>query len=138
LELQGTVSKVAAFGETVQGLVKYTVRVTMTDVQPSVLIGMSTNVNIVTSTQEGALVVPIAAVQTDTTSGEYVNRVKADGTSEKVKVVSGSVEDNNTVIVTGDLKAGDKLLLGTTTATTTSSGNNRNGGAGGPGLLGGG
>jgi HlyD family secretion protein len=139
LELQGLVSKVAAYGETVQGLVKYTVRVTMDKVNPSVLIGMTTNVNIVTSTQEGALVVPIASVQTDTTSGEYVNRLKTDGTYEKVKVVSGSVEDNNTVIVVGDLKSGDKVqLVISTTSTTSSTTTNRTGGAGGGGPFGGG
>jgi len=139
LELEGLVSKVAAYGETVQGLVKYTVRVTMDKVSPSVLIGMTTNVNIVTSTQEGALVVPIASVQTDATSGEYVNRQKADGTYEKVKVVSGSVEDNNTVIVTGDLKAGDKVqLAASTTSTGSTTTTNRTGGPGGAGPFGGG
>lgn len=133
LTLDGLVTKVASYGETVNGLVKYTVRVTVDKVDPNVLIGMTTNVTIVTSTQEGALAVPIAAVQTDSDSKEYVNRIKSDGTVEKVSVTSGVVQENSTVIVTGNLTAGDRVQLATTTTTTTTN-NNSNRGPGGGGF----
>lgn len=137
LSLEGIVAKVAPYGETVNGLVKYTVRVTADQVDPNVLIGMTTNVTIVTSTQEGALLVPIAAVQTDADSKEYVNVIKTDGTVEKVSVTSGVVQENNTVIVTGNLQPGDRVQLATTTTTTTTTNNNNTnrgpgGGVGGP------
>ncbi len=141
LELAGKVAQITHYGQTVSGLVKYTVRVTLDKVEPEVLNGMTASVTIVTSVDEGALVVPIAAVQEDASGNEYVNRVKNDGTVEKVKVVSGAVQDNDTVVVTGDLKAGDRVQTETsaTTTSSTSSNSTRNNGGGpaGGGLVGG-
>jgi HlyD family secretion protein len=132
LALTGKVGQVVRFGETVNGLVKYTVRVDFDEVDPQVLIGMTVNASIVTDTVEGALAVPIYAVQQDEVD-EYVNRVKADGTYEKVKVVSGSVQDNDLVVVTGDLQAGDVVQV---VAASESSSSSSNSDRGGPGIFG--
>ena len=132
LALTGKVGQVVRFGETVNGLVKYTVRVDFDEVDPQVLIGMTVNASIVTDTVEGALTVPIDAVQQDEVD-EYVNRVKADGTYEKVKVVSGSVQDNDLVVVTGDLQPGDVVQV---VASEASSDDGSNSGPGGPGIFG--
>ena len=109
LTLAGTVAEVVPIGEAVQGLVKYTVRVDFESTDPKVLLGMTASVNIVTDTTEGALAVPLDAVQLDQ-QGEYVNRVKGDGTLERVNVVSGEVQDE-LVVVNGPLKPGDKVQV---------------------------
>ncbi|MEK7787183.1 MAG: HlyD family efflux transporter periplasmic adaptor subunit, partial [Chloroflexota bacterium] len=62
LILNGEVSQISRYGVSVQGLVKYTVRVDLAGAGSQVLIGMTANANIVTDTVEGALAVPLDAV----------------------------------------------------------------------------
>lgn len=109
LTLAGKVTEINPLGSVVQGLVKYTVRVDLSNVDPRVLIGMTANVNIVTDTTEGALAVPLDAVQLDPL-GEFVNRVKADGILERVDITSGEVQ-GELVVVAGPLQPGDKVQI---------------------------
>jgi HlyD family secretion protein len=109
LILSGTVTTIEPLGQTVQGLVKYSVRVQIDTLDPRVLLGMTANVNIVTATEANALAVPLDAVQLDT-QGEFVNRVNGPGVVERVPVVSGAVQDI-LVIVKGNLKAGDQVQI---------------------------
>jgi multidrug efflux pump subunit AcrA (membrane-fusion protein) len=90
-------------------LVKYTVRVQLANIDPKVFIGMTANVDIVTSTTQGALAVPLNSIQLDG-AHEFVNRVKADGTLERVNVVSGLTQ-GDLVVVTGELKPGDTVQV---------------------------
>jgi HlyD family secretion protein/macrolide-specific efflux system membrane fusion protein len=78
------------------------------------------------------LYIPVTAVQSDA-QGEYVVRVKSDGSQERVTVVSGTITDN-LVVVVGDLQAKDKVLLYSSTSSTSSQTSNNRGGF----LLGGG
>jgi HlyD family secretion protein len=111
LKLAGAVSQINPIGQSVQGLIKYTVRVDMTAADPRVLIGMTGNVSIVTDVQEGVLAVPLDAVQLDKTSDtEFVNRVNASGAVDRVNVVSGQIQ-GDLVAVTGGLKPGDTVQL---------------------------
>ena len=109
LTLSGTVNWIDPVGQVVQGLVRYTVRINAAQTDARVLLGMTANTNIVTDVQDGALAVPLDAVQLDQ-AGEFVNRVNALGVLERVNVVSGEVQEDF-VIVTGDLNPGDKVQL---------------------------
>jgi HlyD family secretion protein len=108
MTLGGQVAWINGGGTTVQGLVKYTVRINITKADPTVLLGMTANVSIVTNTQAGALAVPLDAVQLDQ-AGEFVNRVK-DGAVERVNVTSGQI-DGDKVVVTGPLQPGDEVQI---------------------------
>jgi HlyD family secretion protein len=108
VSLNGKVVWINGGGTAVQGLVKYTVRIDIANSDPSVLLGMTANVSIVTNTQVGALAVPLDAVQLDQT-GEYVNRVKG-GVVERVNVTSGQI-DGDLVVVTGGLQVGDEVQV---------------------------
>jgi HlyD family secretion protein len=109
LALPAVVDWINPVGSAVQGLVKYTVRVNLSENDPRVLLGMTANVTIVTDVQAGALAVPLDAVQLDG-QGEFVNRVRPDGSVERVNVVSGQLQ-GELVIVTGDLRAGDTVQI---------------------------
>lgn len=109
LVFNGEVSQISRYGTTVQGLVKYTVRVDVTEADPQMLIGMTANANIVTDTDAGALAVPLDAVQLDA-DGEFVNRLNTDGTTERVNVVSGEVQDD-LVVITGALQPGETVQI---------------------------
>lgn len=73
LALDGQVAAVEAFGQTVQGLVRYNVRIDLTSADPRLLLNMTANAMIVTAVQDQALSVPLNAVQYDE-QGEYVHR----------------------------------------------------------------
>ncbi|MBL8045736.1 MAG: HlyD family efflux transporter periplasmic adaptor subunit [Anaerolineales bacterium] len=110
LELTGTVSEVNPVGQTVQGLVRYTVTIDLPTADPRVLLGMTADVAIVTDVEKDALAVPIDAVQSDE-QGEYVLRVKsASGEVERVAVQSGVIQDDF-VVVKGSLAVGDTVQI---------------------------
>jgi multidrug efflux pump subunit AcrA (membrane-fusion protein) len=109
LSLDGAVGAIETFGETVQGLVRYHVRVDLAGGDPRLYLDMTANTVIVTDVQDAALAVPVNAVQFDN-QGEYVNRVRADGTIERIDVVSGQTE-GDWVIVTGPLQLGDTVQV---------------------------
>jgi len=116
-------------------VVNYTVRVELDKADPSILIGATASVTIQISDAQTTLFVPVAAVQSDA-QGEYVIRITNNG-QERVSVVSGQIVDQ-TVVVKGDLKAGDVVQLFTSTSSTSSTGNtNRDGGfiPGGGGMI---
>lgn len=109
LELSGSVVNINPVGVTTQGLVRYSVRVDLNATDPRVLLGMTADVSIVTDSERGVLAVPIDAVQSDN-DGEYVSRVKADGTIERVAVQTGAVQDD-LIVVRGSLSDGDTVQV---------------------------
>jgi multidrug efflux pump subunit AcrA (membrane-fusion protein) len=121
----------------VNGLVKYTVVVSVDPTTKPILFGATANVTITTGAPHSMLAVPISAVGTSTTS-EYVMVVAADGSTRRVAVVSGDLI-GNVVTVTpstaGSLKSGDQVELGIATSSSSSSGGGGDGGGGfgGPG-----
>jgi multidrug efflux pump subunit AcrA (membrane-fusion protein) len=56
-----------------------------------------------------SLAVPITTIQNDA-KGEFVLVVQSDGSTKRVDVVSGAIMDDN-VVVSGDLKEGDRVQL---------------------------
>ncbi|MBP9040458.1 MAG: hypothetical protein KBF64_01650, partial [Anaerolineaceae bacterium] len=100
----------------VSGVVNYTVRVELDKADPSILIGVTASITIQTGDPESILFVPIEAVQSDA-QGEYVTRITNNG-EERVSVVSGQIV-NDTVVVDGDLKAGDIVKLYTSTSSSS-------------------
>jgi multidrug efflux pump subunit AcrA (membrane-fusion protein) len=116
----GKVTFINPVGTSSSGVVNYTVRVTLDESNPAILLGATATIEINTGAAETLLTVPVAAVKTDDSGNEYVIRVKSDGSTEQVSVTSGTVV-GTTVVVSGDLAEGDVVDLGDTTTTTTSA-----------------
>jgi RND family efflux transporter MFP subunit len=133
IETTGKVSLIDPIGSSSSGVVNYTVRIELDQTDPNILIGATATVTITTSDPQDKLFVPVSAVLNDA-QGEYVNRVKSDGTTERIQVVTGDIS-NETVTVTGDLSKGDlvETYSSTSTSTTTTNQNRRGlfGGIGG-------
>jgi len=131
--LKGKVTLINPIGTTVNGLVKYTVTISLEPTDQPLLFGATTSVVIITGEPRSMLAVPVTAVQTDS-RGEYVLAINADGSTKRVNVVSADlVESLVTITTTETLAAGDKVQLGggTTSSSSSSSGtNNRNQGGG--------
>ena len=125
MDTTGEVSFINPIGNSSSGVVNYTVRVDLDKIDPSVLIGATANVTIQTGEPESTLFVPIAAVQSDA-QGEYVIRMNGDQ-QERVSVISGQIVDD-TVIVDGDLKAGDVVVIYSSTTSSSDTTSEPNGG----------
>jgi multidrug efflux pump subunit AcrA (membrane-fusion protein) len=107
LALNGSVFSIEPFGQTVQGLVRYNVRVDLGQTDPRLLLYMTANATIVTNVEQNALAVPLSAIQYDN-QGEFVNRVNAASALERVNVTSGQAI-NDLVVVKGSLTPGDNV-----------------------------
>jgi len=130
LTLNGKVTAINPLGTVNQGVLYFDVRVELDESDPRLLVGMTADVTIQLGEPRAALTVPAAAVQSDD-AGEYVYLVKADGSYQRVDVVSGRILDDDRVEVSGDLQPGDRVLLLSSAATTTTFGGRGEPGAGG-------
>jgi RND family efflux transporter MFP subunit len=108
VELTGTVSSINPVGKNANGLVKYTVQIALDQAESKVLIGSTANVEIKVSTDTDRTLVPLSTVKSDAT-GEYVEVMRADQIV-RVDVVTGDIEGDQ-VVVTGDLKAGEQVVI---------------------------
>ncbi|MFZ5878484.1 MAG: efflux RND transporter periplasmic adaptor subunit [Chloroflexota bacterium] len=105
--LTGVVASVDPVGETVGGLVKYTVHISLeADGESFLPLGSTTNVVIAVGNTQSTLAVPIVAIQNDS-RGEYV-WVLRNGSAVRVDVVGGMIHEDM-VTVTGDLQPGETL-----------------------------
>jgi len=114
--LAGKVTSINPVGENVSGLVKYTVRVDLDKVSADTFLplGTTSNVTITVKDATANLAVPITMIQNDS-KGEYVWVIQTDGSTKRVNVVSGAIVGDQ-VIVTGGLKAGDRIQLVSTSS----------------------
>ncbi|MDP7346472.1 MAG: HlyD family efflux transporter periplasmic adaptor subunit, partial [Anaerolineales bacterium] len=120
VEVAGEVTHVAPYGETVQGLVRFPVTVTLKENGPEMLLGMTAYVRIITEVMQDALAVPIDAVQYDD-EGEYVMLSGGPGREQtRVAVVSGVIQDEM-VVVSGELRAGQRVVIFTPQPTQSGS-----------------
>lgn len=108
-EYNGKVVEVGQAGDTVQGVVSFTVTVELTDADEMVKPGMTAAVNLVVEEVKDALLVPNRAVRL--VSGERVVYVMKDGMPQPVKISLGASSDTMSVLVGGDLKEGDLIIL---------------------------
>lgn len=109
-EYQGQVIKVSQAGNIISGVVNFTVTVELTDPDELVKPGMTAGVNIVVKEIIDAVLVPNRAVRL--VDGERVVFIlNEEGRQERVKIRLGASADNQSVVVGGDLKVGDEVIL---------------------------
>jgi len=105
----GKVVQVSQAGDTVQGVVSFTVSVELTDTDEFVKPGMTAAVNIVVEEVKDVLLIPNRAVRL--VDSERVVYVLVDGLPVQVKVQLGSTSGIDSVLVSGDIKEGDPIIL---------------------------
>jgi len=105
----GKVVEVGQAGDTVQGVVNFTVTVELTDADELVKPGMTAAVTVTINEVRDALLVPNRAVRL-LNGDRYVYLLK-DNQPVKVKVVLGLSSDTKSVVLEGDLKEGDLIIL---------------------------
>lgn len=109
--LYGEVTAINPVGVVDSGLVKYMVRIDLAKVEQEILLPLGTTANLVIQTREASstLMVPLAALQTDS-RGEYVLLIQDDNSTRRVDVISGETA-GDLIAVTGDLKVDDRVQL---------------------------
>jgi HlyD family secretion protein len=105
----GKVVKVSQAGDTVQGVVSFTVTVELTDPDEFVKPGMTAAVNIIVEEVKDVLLIPNRAVRL--VNEERVVYQLVDGQPKSIKISLGSTDGLNSVLVAGDIKEGDPIIL---------------------------
>ncbi|MGE5374553.1 MAG: efflux RND transporter periplasmic adaptor subunit [Bacteroidota bacterium] len=105
----GEVVEVAQVGTSEQGVVNFQVTVHLTDADEAVKPGMTAAVNIVVNQINDALLVPNRAVRL--VDGQRVVYILVDGKPVKKELRLGASSDTMSVLLVGDLKEGDLVIL---------------------------
>ncbi len=105
----GKVTEVNGSGSATQGVVEFIVTVQLNDPDADVRPGMTAAVSIVVEEFTNVLIVPNKAVRV--VDGQRVVYALVNDTLEQVKVTLGASSDNNSVVLDGNLKAGDNVVL---------------------------
>ncbi len=108
-EYHGEVVEVGQAGDTVQGVVNFTVTVKLTDADEAVKPGMTAAVNVVVDEVKDAILIPNRAVRL--VAGERVIYLLVNNEAVEVKVTLGSSSDTHSVLADGDVKEGDLIIL---------------------------
>jgi len=108
-DYHGEVVEVAKVGNNVGGVVSFTVTVELTDADDLVKPGMTAAVNVVVQEEKAVLLIPNRAIRL--VDAERVVYVLADGQPKAVKVLLGSSSGIDSVLVGGDIKEGDSIIL---------------------------
>ncbi|MCC6261443.1 MAG: efflux RND transporter periplasmic adaptor subunit [Anaerolineales bacterium] len=106
---EGEVVQVGQAGDTVQGVVNFTVTVQITNADEAVKPGMTAAVNIVVNEVKDVILIPNRAVRL--VNGERVVYLLVNGQPVQVKVELGASSDTQSVLTKGDIKAGDPIIL---------------------------
>jgi HlyD family secretion protein len=110
VEYQGQVTRVSQAGNMVNGVVNFTVTVELTDADELVKPGMTAAVNIVVKEINDAVLIPNRAVRL--VDGDRVVYISGEnGLPEKVEIRLGASSDTMSVVVGGELKEGDQVIL---------------------------
>jgi len=108
-QYSGKVVKVGQSGDTVQGVVSFTVTIELTDADEFVKPGMTAAVTVVVEEVKDVVLIPNRAVRL--VDGNRVVYKLVNGLPVQVKVQLGASSDTSSVLVEGDLKEGDLIIL---------------------------
>ncbi len=105
----GEVVEVSQAGDSSSGAVNFTVTVQFTDADISVKPGMTVAVNIITKQLQDQLLVPNRAVRS--IDGQRVVYVLENGQAKPVNITLGASSDTESVVIGGNLKVGNLIIL---------------------------
>ncbi len=129
LALTGQVIAINPIGVVDQGVVYYDVLVELDQASEQIPLNGTTSVTIQIGVPQIGYAVPVTAIQNDD-QGEYV-MISANGSTQRVEVVSGQILEDDQVVIQGDVEVGDQVVLVQQSTSSTTTGQ----GVGGAGFL---
>jgi HlyD family secretion protein len=125
----GKVAEVAQVGNSIQGAADFTITVELTDPDAHVKPGMTAAVSIIAKQLSNVLLVPNRAVRL--VNHQRVVYVLQNGQPQMVTISLGITSDTQSEVASGDLKAGDVIILNPLSNLFTRPANGDGGAAGG-------
>jgi HlyD family secretion protein len=123
---QGKVISVAEVGNSTQGAVTFTITVELIDADKYVKPGMTSAVTVIVNQLDNVLLVPNRAVRL--VNNQRVVYVLINGVAKEIKITLGATSGIDSVVLSGDLKEGDLIILNPPLNFNPGSGTNRGGG----------
>lgn len=116
-KFEGVVTQVRLASTTTNNVVTYAVIVSVDNSEGLVIPGMSANVSIITNRVDNALCVPLQALKfTPETNGQKYEKqgiwIQTKGGLKRCDIEIGASDDNHTQIISKEIKAGDKVVVG--------------------------
>ncbi|HXF86483.1 MAG TPA: efflux RND transporter periplasmic adaptor subunit [Anaerolineales bacterium] len=108
-EYHGKVVEVGQVGTVVNGVVSFKVTIELTDADQLVKPGMTAAVNIIVNELKDVLLIPNRAVRL--ADGERVVYLLVNGEPVQKKIELGASSDTMSVLISGDVKEGDVIIL---------------------------
>ena len=108
-EYHGEVMSVGQAGDPVSGVVNFKVTVEVTDADEQVKPGMTAAVSIMVNEVKDVLLIPNRAIRSS--NGDRIVYLLKDGQPVRTKIRIGASSDMNSVLLDGDVKEGDLIIL---------------------------
>ncbi len=118
-KFEGEVTQVRLASTTTNNVVTYAVIISVDNSEGLVIPGMSANVSIITNKVDDALCVPLQALKfTPETNGQKYEKqgiwIQTKNGLKRYDIELGASDDNRTQVISGEIKAGDKVVVGST------------------------
>ena len=115
--LTGKVAAIDPAGQVVQGVVNFNVRIDLDPTAAPIKLDMTTNTRIIGESHANVLAVPINAIRSDGSGSPFVIVLDQQSGQRMVAVKTGLTQGKLTE-VSGDLQAGEQVLINATTRPT--------------------
>jgi HlyD family secretion protein len=128
-EIIGKVSSMSKEGQVLNGITFFVATI---DLEPddSLRIGMSAEVKLISEQVNGAVILPMTAIQFDTNNNPYVLQKDENDAIIETKITTG-INDGSTVEITSGISNGDIIYIPSSVQTTGGMGFGGNGAAAG-------
>jgi HlyD family secretion protein len=116
----GTVTSVSKAGDMSQNSTYFTVTLQINDADAQVLPGMTATADIIETEVDNVILIPNRAVRT--VNGQQTVYIERNGQPVAEVVTLGTSSGTYSALLTGDVKAGDTIILNTTAISTATTG----------------
>lgn len=117
ITLTGKVAAIDPAGQVVQGVVNFNVRIDLDPTNAPLKLDMTTSARIIGELHANVLAVPINAIRSGAGGSPYVIVIDSQNNQRTVEVKTGLTQ-NKLTEVSGDLQAGDQVLVNATARTS--------------------
>jgi len=108
--LSGRLESISSFGQNVSGIVNYDVRIALTNTDPRIRVGMTTEANIIIEKRESIIIIPNSYIRRDRDNQAFVNIVKGNTILRDVPITLGLIGQSVSEVTEG-LTIGDVIGL---------------------------
>ena len=110
VEIPAILETIAPIGQNINGIVSYAVRLALTDTDPRIRVGMTTEANIIIDSRQNVITIPNAYIRRDRNNRAFVNIVDGNTIRRDVEITLGLIGQTVSEVTEG-LKIGDVIAV---------------------------